>query len=127
VRRVLLVPILLAACSSGRQEPAYVPPPPSAFAPGATADLGRIDAALRRYAKDHAGRLPATLDDLAAERSPDSVPYLTRVPRDPWGSPYDYAVLSPQHGAYDLRSHGPDRLPGTGDDVVEATTPVPTR
>jgi hypothetical protein len=117
----------LAACASGRGEPAYVPPPPGAFTPGATADVGRIDAALRRYARDHAGRLPLSLDDLVAERAPDGVPYLTRLPVDPWGGRYDYAVLSARHGAYDLRSHGPDRQPGTGDDVVAESGPVPTR
>jgi hypothetical protein len=95
--------------------------------PGATADLGRIDAAVRRYAADHAGRLPAALGDLVGERAPDGVPYLTQLPRDPWGNGYDYAVLSARHGAYDLRSWGPDRLPGTGDDVVEDGPPVPTR
>jgi len=128
VRRSLSILLLtLAACSTGRREPAYVAPPPGAFTPGATADLGRIDSALRRYAGDHAGRLPVSLDDLVAERAPDRAPYLTRLPVDPWGGRYDYAVLSAQHGAYDLRSHGPDRLPGTGDDVVAASGPVPTR
>jgi|GEM_PF-2471777 len=91
---------------------------PANVAPVATSDLGRIDAAVRRYAREHGGRLPTTLDDLVNETGPDGAAYLRRVDRDPWGGSYDYAVESSRAGTYDLRSFGPDRLPATADDVV---------
>ncbi len=37
--------------------------------------------------------------------------YIDRVPKDPWGNPYNY--LQPgTHGAYDLYSFGADNAPG---------------
>jgi hypothetical protein len=89
--------------------------------------VDRIDLEVQRYAREHAGRLPASLDALVTERSPDGTPYLREPPRDPWGQPYDYAVLSSRLGAYDLRSNGPDRLPGTVDDVVAESGSVEIR
>jgi hypothetical protein len=97
-----------------------------AATPQATAELGRLDDAVHRYAKDRAGRLPTTLSALSTERSLDGDLYLARVPTDPWGRPYVYAVLNPRIGLYDLRSYGPDTMPGTPDDVAAKSTPVST-
>ncbi|RME04531.1 MAG: hypothetical protein D6805_02840 [Planctomycetota bacterium] len=36
-------------------------------------------------------------------------------PKDPWGNPWQYTVQSPQQ--YNIRSYGPDGLPGTADDL----------
>lgn len=91
---------------------------PDARAPAAAAHLSRVDAAIRRYAAEHGGRLPTTLDDLTTQAGPDGEVYLRRLDRDPWGQSYDYALESARAGTYDLRSFGPDRLPGTADDVV---------
>ncbi len=99
---------------------------PSALSPSASAALARIEGAVRRYASDRAGRLPATLDDLVREGPPEGGGrYLRQVPLDPWGRPYSYAVIDPRIGAFDLRSAGPDTLPGTDDDVVGARRAVP--
>ncbi|MFO0933174.1 MAG: type II secretion system protein GspG [Planctomycetota bacterium] len=116
-----LVGSLLAGCASRDGGPAYAGPaygPPPNLAPAASSDLGQIEAAVRRYAAEHGGRLPTTLDDLVTETGPDGSPYLRRVARDPWGGRYDYAIESSRAGTFDLRSYGPDRLPATGDDVV---------
>lgn len=44
-------------------------------------------------------------------------PYMARVPsRDPWGTGYRYERRGEE--SYELRSAGPDREFGTGDDVV---------
>ncbi|WP_257284166.1 type II secretion system major pseudopilin GspG [Endozoicomonas sp. SESOKO1] len=42
--------------------------------------------------------------------------YIRRLPQDPWGT--DYLLLSPgEHGSIDIFSAGPDRQPGTDDDI----------
>ncbi len=77
-----------------------------------------------------ANRYPTTDEGLAAllER-PAGVadwngPYLDgrSVPRDPWGTPYRYELG--RGGVARVISCGPDRNPGTGDDIVEHLVPV---
>lgn len=106
----------LVGCASRDDRPVIERPPN--LAPVAVADLGRLEAAVRRYASEHGGRLPTTLDDLVREAGPDGATYLRRIDRDPWGGAYDYAIESSCAGTFDLRSFGPDRLPATLDDVV---------
>jgi Type II secretion system (T2SS), protein G len=129
--RLLGVAAALAGCSGGTgRTPPYPPPPPrpDLVEPTARLDLLRMERAIRVYAEDRAGRLPASLEALReGSRSDGGRPYLGSVPVDPWGSPYSYAVESPRHGTYDLRSYGADRLPGTADDVVARSAPVPLR
>jgi hypothetical protein len=91
------------------------------------AELDRIDGAIQRFARDRAGRLPVTLDELASEKAPDGMAYIRTIGRDPWGRPFAYAVTSVRAGAYDLRSYGRDAMPGTDDDVVAAAPPVMPR
>ncbi len=39
--------------------------------------------------------------------------------RDPWGEPYVYLNPGTKHpDGYDVKSNGPDRQPGTADDIV---------
>ena len=111
-----LVGATLVGCASRDAGPAYGPPPN--LAPAASSDLGQIEAAVRRYAAEHGGRLPTTLDDLVTQTGPDGSTYLRRVARDPWGGAYDYAIESSRAGTFYLRSYGPDRMPATADDVV---------
>ncbi len=113
------------ARAAGAAKPDRPPQRPQAYAPVATADIGRIDVAVRAYASERAGRLPVSLEDLVAEKNAEGRAFLSEVPLDPWGRPYSYAVTSSRLGAYDLRSYGPDTLPGTDDDVVAAPVPVP--
>jgi general secretion pathway protein G len=130
-RRSLAASLVLATClgacqGSGRRDEAPRPPERAAIpSTAAGADLGRIDTAVRRFARDHGGRLPSSLDALTSEVAAEGGAYLRRVPLDPWGRPFSYAVTAPRLGAYDLRSYGPDTLPGTDDDVVSQSGPVP--
>lgn len=98
---------------------------PPSFASNSTGDITHLQRAIRLYAADRAGRLPVRLEDLVKETSPEGDRYLTRLPVDPWGRPYAYAVVSARLGAYDLRSYGPDTLPGTADDLVADAQLVP--
>ena len=138
MRRVAPVAALLVASAGCAQGQARAPARAEARADAAPAerlmdvhtpiadrDARRIDLAIHRYAKDRAGRLPASLAALVTDKSPDGDSYLPAVPADPWGRPYAYAVLSSRLGTYDLRSYGPDLLPGTADDVVAKADPVP--
>jgi hypothetical protein len=52
-------------------------------------------------------RLPETLDELSGHE-------LERVHKDPWGTPYVYERVGEK---FQIRSCGPDRIPGGGDDV----------
>ena len=87
-------------------------------------EFARLETAIRRFAGDRAGRLPLTLNDLVTERTPEGDHYLASIPTDAWGRPYSYGVVSARLGSYDLRSYGPDTLPGTDDDVVADAKPV---
>ena len=57
-------------------------------------------------------RLPGSLEDLVPE-------YVRRVRPDPWGNPYIYRRASE---TFEVRSAGPDKVPGTNDDVTIHTT-----
>jgi hypothetical protein len=116
--------IALAACRGAPPRPAPPPSPLQTQAAAAPA-IARIDAAIHRYAGDRAGRLPVDLDALTREGPPGGGRYLYDLPLDPWGRPFAYAVTDPRVGAYDLRSYGPDTMPGTGDDVVGRRQTVP--
>jgi hypothetical protein len=116
--------LAISACRGAPARPAP-PPSPAATHAAASPTLARIDVAIRRYAGDRAGRLPVDLEALTREGPPSGGRYLHDLPRDPWGRPYSYAVTDPRVGAYDLRSYGPDTLPGTEDDVVGRRRPVP--
>jgi general secretion pathway protein G len=42
--------------------------------------------------------------------------YMDKIPKDPWSN--DYVYIAPgAHGAYDLKSNGPDGEEGGGDDI----------
>lgn len=111
------------------QVPVDVAPEPGERGEVTVAVLGagaaRANRAIRRYAGDHAGRLPTSLSGLLNEPDLDGAPYLRELPRDDWGRPLSYAVLSARLGAYELRSFGPDGAPATGDDMVAQPEPVP--
>lgn len=68
------------------------------------------------------GSRPASLEVLTQPSKKTGEPFLERVPLDPWGQPYDYAVFprmdSTGKMAYRIASPGPDRTLGTDDDVI---------
>ena len=49
-------------------------------------------------------------------------PYLkSNIPNDPWGNPYIYEYPGRVNSSgYDITSAGPDKQPGTDDDIVNA-------
>lgn len=87
-------------------------------------DIRSIMSALKLYRLDN-GMYPTTqqgLMALVAKPDTDPVPsdwhaYLSRLPRDPWGRPYQY--LNPGlHGSVDVWTYGADGKPGgTGKDA----------
>ena len=92
----------------------------------AQADVRAIESALNMYKLDNF-HYPSTEQGLRAlSERPSSTPearnwrnggYVTSLPRDPWGNPYQY--LSPgQHGTIDVFSLGADgKAGGEGDDA----------
>ena len=59
------------------------------------------------------GEFPAALDDLHVVEWP--VVHEDRL-TDPWGTRFELEILG--EGQFRLRSHGPDRISGTEDDLV---------
>lgn len=88
--------------------------------------LRRLVDELARYRRD-VGRVPPSLEALGLGEPHDGGGTPRRrglvldgdgVPLDPWGAPYEYAVLDEGRGAFELRSAADDHVLGTEDDVV---------
>ena len=84
----------------------------------AKADVGALVQSLKMYRLDN-GFYPSTDQGLlalvqrptSAPQPPNWKPYLDRLPKDPWGTDYQY--LTPgQHGEIDVYSLGADRARG---------------
>jgi general secretion pathway protein G len=85
----------------------------------AIADVRAIDSALIEFALANGGKFP---DSLALLVVPDvngkSFLDSTKLPRDPWGREYQYAVPAPGHPRPRVYSLGRDGMPGgEGDDA----------
>jgi general secretion pathway protein G len=92
----------------------------------AQADVRALESALNMYKLDNF-RFPTTEQGLRALSERPTAPpearnwraggYITTLPQDPWGNPYQY--LSPgQHGSIDVFSLGADgKVGGQGDDA----------
>jgi general secretion pathway protein G len=88
----------------------------------ARADIAALETALTSYKADTMV-FPSSTQGLAALKAaptdlaqPDRYRpggYLTRLPDDPWGHPYQYASPG-SHGAFDVWSMGPDGTSGPG-------------
>jgi general secretion pathway protein G len=86
----------------------------------AKADIATIEQALEQYRLDNLA-YPSATDGLQALISPPaSLPqpqryrrggYIKKLPDDPWGRPYTYAVPG-RKGAFDISSLGADGQPG---------------
>jgi general secretion pathway protein G len=92
----------------------------------AKADIALIEQGLEMYRLDMFV-YPRAEEGLAALQTPPAGlaqpdryrrgGYLKRLPDDPWGKPYQYA-LPGQHGAFDIYSLGADGAPGgTGENA----------
>lgn len=73
--------------------------------------VAALTAAVRAFYVQNA-RLPASLEALAKDEH-------LQVPEDPWGRPYAL-VVGAAPGEFTVRSSGPDRRPGTDDDIASA-------
>lgn len=116
----LLVVVVILGVLGAMIVPKVLSRPDEARGVAAKQDLGAVIQALKLYRLDN-GRYPDTQQGLAAlVAKPTSgvVPgnwksggYLEKLPKDPWGTPYQY--LNPGvHGEIDVFSYGADRQPG---------------
>ncbi|MFC1758524.1 type II secretion system major pseudopilin GspG [Planctomycetota bacterium] len=82
----------------------------------AEAQIGAFGQALDMYEMDY-GSFPGPSEGLQALRTPPQggAPIVNKeIPLDPWGSPYQYEFVG---DTYRIWSLGPDKNPGTEDDV----------
>jgi general secretion pathway protein G len=116
----LMVVILIIGVLAALVVPKVMSRPDEAKITAAKVDIATISQQLNMYKLDN-GRYPTTEQGLMAlVKKPTVAPvptnwksegYLDRVPKDPWGSPYQY--LQPGvHGAIDVFSFGADRAAG---------------
>lgn len=85
--------------------------------------LKGAEQAVRMYALDHLGEYPSNSEGfqvLIQARANDPKwrgPYLTSIPQDAWGVDLVYQFPGKHGGEFDVYSAGPDRSPGTADDI----------
>jgi len=116
----IMVVILIIGVLAALIVPKVMSRPDEARITAAKQDIATITQALNLYKLDNQ-RYPTTEQGLLAlVKKPTAAPaplnwksegYLDRVPKDPWGTPYQY--LQPGvHGAIDVFSFGADRAAG---------------
>jgi general secretion pathway protein G len=116
----LLVVIFIMGVLAALVVPKVMSRPDEARITATKVDITTITQQLNIYKMDN-GRYPSTEQGLAAlVKKPTIAPipenwksegYINRVPKDPWGTPYQY--LQPGvHGAIDVFSFGADRAAG---------------
>lgn len=122
----VLVVIVILGILAALVVPRVLERPDEARVIAAKSDIAAIVAALKLYRLDNQ-RYPTSEQGLAALTARPAQPpippnwkpngYLERLPRDPWGQPYQY--LNPGlHGEIDVYSFGADGQPGgTGIDA----------
>jgi len=122
----VLVVIVILGILAALVVPRVLERPDEARAVAAKSDIAAIVAALKLYRLDNQ-RYPTSEQGLAALTARPTQPpvppnwkpngYLERLPKDPWGQPYQY--LNPGlHGEIDVYSFGADGQPGgTGIDT----------
>jgi len=94
---------------------------PRAPMKSALAQIGSFKTGLEMF-KDDNGDFPRNLNAMIIKPTNASTnwhQYFDKIPLDPWGRPYLY-VYPGKHNtnSFDLSSAGPDRIPGTADDIV---------
>jgi general secretion pathway protein G len=116
----VMVVILIIGVLAALIVPKVMSRPDEARITATKVDIAQITQALNLYKLDN-GRYPTTEQGLAAlVKKPAVAPipsnwkaegYLDRIPKDPWGTPYQY--LQPGvHGVIDVFSFGADKAPG---------------
>jgi len=120
----ILVVVVILSILAALIVPKIMDRPDQARVVAAKSDIRAIDAALKLYRLDNSV-YPSTeqgLQALVTKPETGEIPpnwkasgYLDRLPKDPWGHPYQY--LNPGlHGEIDVFSYGRDGQPG-GDGV----------
>lgn len=118
----LLVVIIILAILAAVVIPRVIGRTEDARIAKATADISTIDSVLDQYKLD-TGQYPTTDEGLQAlmtnvgNNERWNGPYLKSLPLDPWGNPYLYRYPGEQGLEYDVYSAGPDKQPGTQDDI----------
>jgi len=122
----IMVVIVILGIIAALVVPRVLERPDEARAVAAKSDIGTIMSALKLYRLDNQ-RFPTTEQGLAAlvarPEQPPAPPnwkpggYLEKLPKDPWGRPYQY--LNPGlKGDVDVMTYGADGQPGgTGPDA----------
>lgn len=115
----ILVVVVILGILAAIVVPRVMERPGEARTTRAKQDVASIQTALNLYKLDNFS-YPSSeqgLEALVAKPSgqPDAPnwkgPYLDRVPKDPWGKPYQYQRPG-QHGEIDIYSNGADGKPG---------------
>lgn len=118
----LLVVIIILAILAAVVVPRVIGRTEDARIAKATADISTIDSVLDQYKLD-TGQYPSTDEGLQAlmtnvgNNDRWNGPYLKSLPSDPWGNPYIYRYPGENGLEYDVYSAGPDKQPGTQDDI----------
>jgi general secretion pathway protein G len=92
----------------------------------AQVQVRNIESAIQNYQLD-VGRPPSQTEGLQAlVTQPAGVaswsgPYLTRLPDDPWGHPYQYRIPGENGRAFDVVSLGSDSQPGGSGEAKDIT------
>jgi general secretion pathway protein G len=116
----LMVVLVILGVLAAMIAPKIMNRPDEARVMAATQDIASVLQALKLYRLDNM-RYPSTeqgLQALVTKPTIEPVPgnwksggYLEKLPKDPWGTPYQY--LNPgRHGEIDVYSLGPDGQPG---------------
>jgi general secretion pathway protein G len=123
----LLVVILIIGLLTGIVGPRFLSQIGRSETTTAKAQIDSFDKALQAYRIDM-GRFPSTAEGLQVlVASPGNEPswrgpYLKGdVPKDPWGTPYQYSNPSTHGKDFDLVSFGRDRAPGGAGDDADIT------
>ncbi len=107
----IMVVIVILGILASLVVPAIMDRPDRARIVRAKQDVRTISNALQMYRLDNFD-YPGTLEELATGGSK----YLERVPKDPWGRPYNYSYPGHRSSAkFDLYSYGVDGAEGGND------------
>lgn len=82
------------------------------------AQISNLETVIDTFYLDN-DRLPRNLEELVTDPGglPNWKPYMRRLPKDPWGRPYQYKCPGTHNEDFDVFSMGPDGEPGTEDDL----------
>jgi general secretion pathway protein G len=121
----LMVVIVIIGILAGMIVPNIMGSQERANVQKAVSDINALEGSLSLYKMDNYDYptteqgLEALVEQTDIEPEPRRFPeggYIKRLPQDPWGN--DYVLLNPgEQGRFDVFSAGPDREPGTEDDI----------